>query len=110
MFLRLFNGAFKAMEDGGELTVVAENDGTMIQIFISDTGGGFSQRFFGGTFDLSGMRKQIGDGLALDLSICYSIIRNHKGEIQFNSMEGKGSTLTLRFPAILPQADRVQKT
>ena len=109
MFLRLFNGAFKAMEDGGELTVVAENDGNIIQILISDTGGGFSQRFFGGTFDLSGMRKQIGDGLALDLSICYSIIRNHKGEIQFNSMGGKGSTLTLRFPAILPQADRVQK-
>jgi two-component system, NtrC family, sensor kinase len=102
VFLSLFNTGFRAMEDGGALTVEAKNDGNRIQICISDSGGGYSQKFSHRIFDLSWTSKQMDSGSALDLSICYRIIKNHKGEFQINRMEGKGSTLTLHFPAILP--------
>jgi PAS domain S-box-containing protein len=97
VFLSLFNSAFRAMKDGGVLSAEAKNEGNRIQIRISDTGSGYAQESLSRAFDPSCMSKQMDGGSTLDLSICYSIIKSHKGEFKMNRIEGKGSTVTLTF-------------
>lgn len=98
VFLNLFYNAFKAMEHGGELSVKARNDENRIEILISDTGSGHSQKLAKNIFNVSPMDEP---GTNIDLSICYSIIQHHKGEIRYDSIEGKGAVFTLRFPVAL---------
>jgi hypothetical protein len=39
-------------------------------------------------------------GLGLGVSICRSIIREHQGTIEFESVEGKGTRAVVRLPGI----------
>ncbi len=104
VFLNLFNTSFKALEKGGELTLVARNDGIWIEILLCETGSinkdsyidaGCHNRLISDGFD------SIETGRAIDLSICYSIVQHHKGDLKVENIPGRGATYTLKFPAIL---------
>ncbi len=101
VFLNLFNNAFKAMEEGGELSLVARNDGSWIEILISETGRHEEEE--GGCSELNSSSRQasIEDGTAIDLSICYSIVQHHKGDLLVEKKPGCGAVYTLRFPVML---------
>jgi PAS domain S-box-containing protein len=101
LFLNLFNNAFKAMQDGGKLSVTAKNDGNMIDVLISDTGSGCLRPMSDNIFNPASALKPP-EETTLDLSICYNIIKHHKGEIRFANFEGQGAAFNLRFPAKLP--------
>jgi PAS domain S-box-containing protein len=103
VFLNLFNASFKAMESGGELDLIARNDGSWIEVHISETGNqkedsrgrGCKQSNFSSETDV------IGKGSAIDLSICYSIVQHHKGDLSIQNSPGQGATYILKFPATL---------
>ena len=101
LFLNLFNNAFKTMEDGGELRVTARNDGNTIEVLISDTGGPCPQKGTHNIFNPASVTDPSSDGAALDLAICYSIVKHHQGDIKFKNINGNGNEFTLRFPADL---------
>ena len=42
--------------------------------------------------------KEPGKGTGLGLSITYAIIQEHKGELEFESEEGFGTTVNIRIP------------
>jgi signal transduction histidine kinase len=42
----------------------------------------------------------VGKGTGLGLSISYEIMQRHKGEISFESKEGKGTAFTIRMPVV----------
>jgi two-component system NtrC family sensor kinase len=102
LFLNLFNNAFKAMVNGGDLTVLARNEGNSIEIKIADTRDGTLAESFRDLYDPSCLSKQVGKTSSLDLSICHNIIQHHKGEFQIMNNKGRGITFILRFAANLP--------
>lgn len=104
VFLNLFNTSFKALEKGGELNIVARNDGSWIEVILCETGGeskdspvdvGCSKRFIIEGYD------SIENSSAIDLSICYSIVQHLKGDLKVENIPGNGVTYILKFPAIL---------
>jgi len=102
VFLNLFNNAFRAMENGGELAVSAINEGNSIEIQIADTRDGTPGESFRDLYDPSCLNKQVGKTSSLDLSICHNIIQHHQGEFQILNNKGRGITFILRFAANLP--------
>lgn len=42
--------------------------------------------------------KAIGKGTGLGLSISHGIIEKHRGEVEVNSVEGKGSEFVITLP------------
>ena len=100
--LNLFNNAFRAMKNGGTLTVLARNDSNSIEIQIADTRDGSSADELRELYERSCLGKSIGETSSLDLSICYNIIQHHKGEFQILNNKRRGITFILRFSASLP--------
>jgi len=101
LFLNLFDHAFKAMEKGGLLLLVSTNRGNKIEIIMGYNGGGPTHHFSDGIFNPSPMNGGAGETYAIDLSICYSIVKHHKGEIQFDADEDHNNRFTIRFPVSL---------
>jgi signal transduction histidine kinase len=99
LFLNLFNNAFKAMEGGGQLTTLARNAGNLIEITISYHGRSAApakDRPRDRLCDNVGERDA-----SMDLSICYSIMRNHGGDLRLEDSAGGTHKFTLQFTSIM---------
>jgi two-component system NtrC family sensor kinase len=106
VFLNLVLNAIDAMPDGGTLTVrttkdemaagMSANPVPALRIEFVDTGFGMPPEVVSRIFEPFFTTKEQGSGLGL--SISYSIIKAHKGEINVASRQGKGSTFTILLP------------
>lgn len=98
-FLNLFLNALDAMPSRGRLSVSAERDEGMVSVRVADTGCGISQADIDSIFDPFYTTSAPGKGTGLGLSLCYSIVKQHLGSIEVDSVHGKGSTFTVRLPS-----------
>ncbi len=106
VFLNLALNALQAMPQGGKLEASVEERRTeltpvasrWVQIRISDTGVGIPPEHVDKVFDPFFTTKR--DGTGLGLSVCHGIVQRHEGEIDLKSEVGKGTVVTLRFPAL----------
>lgn len=98
MFMNLFLNAINAMPDGGRLSISVEKTRREIIVRVTDTGFGISSSNINNIFDPFYTTSPTGKGTGLGLSICYSIVKQHFGAIDVESIEGQGSTFILRFP------------
>jgi signal transduction histidine kinase len=89
-----------AMPNGGTIDVFAERIGGELLVRVADTGGGISPEDLGKIFDPFYTKAPPGKGIGLGLSICYSIVDQHKGSISVDSQSGKESTFTVRLPLL----------
>ncbi len=89
--------AFQAMPGGGRLTISTNKTDGKFSIIVSDTGIGISEEKAGRIFDPFFTTK--GEGLGLGLALTKRIIEEHKGKVDFKSVVGKGSTITMILPA-----------
>ena len=102
LFLNLFNRAFNATEKGGALSLVSINRGNQIEISMRYNVGGAIDHFPGSIFNPACLWETVGEMHTIDLSICYSIVNHHKGEIQFMADgDDNGSRFIIRFPVSL---------
>jgi two-component system NtrC family sensor kinase len=69
-------------------------------IEISDTGPGIPKELVGKIFDPFFTTKKANEGTGLGLSISYSIIEKLGGQITVASEATRGTTFTIRLPAI----------
>jgi signal transduction histidine kinase len=98
VFSNLFANAFGAMPSGGRLTISVEKSSEEFVIRISDTGYGIEEKDLGRIFDPFYSVTPDGKGMGLGLSIAYSIVKEHSGNIEAQSQYHKGSAFTVRLP------------
>jgi len=98
VFMNLLLNAVNAMPKGGLLRVDVRRAGKEGQVRIADTGHGIPAAEIGNIFDPFYTTRPVGQGTGLGLSICYSVVQQHSGVIDVESVEGKGSVFTVRLP------------
>lgn len=106
--------ASHAMEKGGVLTINTHNiflddsycekssfdikAGEYIVVVFQDNGTGIAAQNLNRIFDPFFTTKEQGKGTGLGLAAVYGIIKDHSGEIEVSSEEGKGTTFVLYLP------------
>lgn len=96
VFLNLITNAVQAMPEGGELKVTTCQDGKFIIITFKDTGCGISKEDLTKIFEPLFSTKAKGVGLGL--ATCQGHIQAHKGKIEVESEEGKGTIFRVKLP------------
>jgi signal transduction histidine kinase len=98
----LLSNAVKFTEDGGEITVHLEADGSYARLMVRDTGigipveeqPGLFRKFFRST---TAQAKAI-QGAGLGLSIVSGIVASHGGRVGVQSGHLQGTTITVLLP------------
>ena len=103
VFLNIITNAAQAIENQGEIIIETKlYDPDHVAIRISDTGCGIPEENLSKIRDPFFTTKEVGTGTGLGLSIVDEIIRSHNGELQIESVVGKGSTFTVILPIKRP--------
>ena len=112
--MNLISNAAEAMPEGGKLTVSLENkyidrpvsgydnmdEGDYVVLTVSDTGTGIASNDLEKIFEPFYTKKKMGrSGTGLGMAVVWGTVKDHKGYIDVQSSEGKGTTFTLYFPA-----------
>lgn len=102
VILQLINNAVEAVERSRQtdlrqrIRMDASYHDHKLHILISDTGPGFPDP--NRVFDPFFTTKQPGEGAGLGLSICYGIVREHRGEINAFNMHPHGAAVVIELP------------
>jgi len=96
--LNILANASQAIETKGKITITTKIDFKKLYIIIEDDGCGIKKDHMSKIFDPFFTTKDPGKGAGLGLSITYNIILEHNGNIELDSLEGKGTTVIVRLP------------
>jgi len=93
----LLRNAADAIEESGDVTVSAELQNDEVQVSVRDTGKGISRD------DLPKITEPLfstkARGIGLGLAITRAILEKHQSELSVRSVQGEGTTFTLRLKA-----------
>lgn len=101
MFDNLIRNAIKYSQPGAEVTLSVHPDGDMVRVRIQDSGIGIPAAELSAIFDRFSRASNVGSrpGTGLGLSMVKNMVEAMEGEITVESVEGVGSTFTVRLPA-----------
>ena len=104
--LNIVLNASDAMPGGGALSIEVRREAPWAVISIRDTGTGIAPEDRARIFEPFFSTKPKGTGLGL--SVTERVIHEHGGSLTFETVVGKGTTFTIRFPLdpTLPDHDR----
>ncbi|MDZ7679543.1 MAG: ATP-binding protein [Acidimicrobiales bacterium] len=98
----LLENAVKYSEAGSKVQLRATSDGLSVDISVQDHGMGIPsrdlERVFERFYRIDRARSRQTGGTGLGLAIVRHVVNNHHGEVLVESVEGEGSTFTLRLP------------
>jgi signal transduction histidine kinase len=98
VFLNILANASQAIEETGDITIVTSISKNKICVVVEDTGIGIEKHNLSRITDPFYTTKEPGQGVGLGLSITYTIIKDHKGNLEFDSEPGKGTTVKVTLP------------
>jgi signal transduction histidine kinase len=92
--------AADAMHGRGVLTIKTfpSADNNKVIIEFTDTGGGIPEEILPRIFDPFFTTKGVGEGTGLGLSMSYGIVKEHRGNIEVDTVEGSGTTFRVVLP------------
>jgi len=111
--MNLLSNAAEAMVDGGTIHITTENkyldqpvgvydeieEGDYVLLKVSDAGIGISPEDKERIFEPFYTKKKMGrSGTGLGMAVVWGTVKDHKGYIDLQSIEGQGTTFTLYFP------------
>jgi PAS domain S-box-containing protein len=105
VFTNLIRNAIDAMPQGGIITVKTFKQDGHIAIQVEDTGIGIPKvvrdKIFDPFFTTKGPQST-----GLGMSVSYGIINRHRGTIKIESVEGKGTTFTIKLPQLEKKSEK----
>ena len=99
VLVNIMLNAVQAMHPGGRLDIGVSAEDKNAVITLQDTGDGIPSQMLPHIFDPFFTTKNEGTGLGLSLS--YAIIKDHQGDIEVKSVEGRGTTFRIILPRIM---------
>jgi two-component system sensor histidine kinase SenX3 len=98
----LVDNAIAYSPDATRVSVTVRRTGGLVELSVSDQGLGIApadqERIFERFYRVDPARSRATGGTGLGLSIVKHVAANHGGEVTLWSVEGEGSTFTLRLP------------
>jgi PAS domain S-box-containing protein len=107
VFVNLIINALDAMPDGGSVKISCERESKNAVINFADTGAGMCEETRRRVFEPFFTTKGV-NGIGLGLSVSYSIVEAHGGEIAVESEINKGTNFKIELPCVEP--DETKKT
>lgn len=96
VLVNMMLNAVQAMREGGLLTLTISEEDHEVLLEVIDSGCGIPEEVLAHIFDPFFTTKSDGTGLGLSLS--FAIIRDHHGDIEVKSEQGKGTTFVIHLP------------
>ncbi|MGQ9826385.1 MAG: sensor histidine kinase [Roseiflexus sp.] len=104
VLLNLITNARDAIgQSGGTITVSLRQCGASVELSVSDTGAGIPEHVRDRIFEpfvttKGALGASNTPGTGLGLSVSYGIVKDHGGDIHFETEIGAGTTMTVRLP------------
>ncbi|MDE1146523.1 MAG: response regulator [Azospirillaceae bacterium] len=98
VLINVVGNAIDAIAGEGTITLETGRNGAMFRLVVRDTGHGIPAAIRDRICEPFFTTKPVGSGTGLGLSISYSIIQRHRGRLEFNSEEGRGTEVVIEIP------------
>jgi len=98
LLINIIKNAIEASKEGDSVYIVAGRKKDAVEIKVIDYGTGMTEEEVKSLGTPFYSLKSKGTGLGM--MICFNIATKYKGTIRFQSAKGKGTTVTISFPAI----------
>lgn len=111
VILNLFTNAFYAVEEKQQaskkvkeskykptVSVITKKDNNSVSIKVKDNGNGIPKSALKKIFEPFFTTKPTGKGTGLGLSMSYDIIKNHGGNLKFNTKQGEFTEFEISLP------------
>lgn len=100
VFFNLIINSGQAIDENGYILISTSyiDESEAVQVVVEDNGCGIPKQMEDKIFDPFFTTKDPGKGTGLGLSVSYGIVKDHNGEINFESVEGKGTRAVVTLP------------
>ena len=102
VFINLIDNAIKYNREGGEVTISAKLEDSVLRVTVADTGIGIPTedlpRIFERFYRADKARSRESGGTGLGLSIVKHIVESHDGQVHVESEPGRGSIFSITLP------------
>jgi signal transduction histidine kinase len=103
VWTNLISNAIDAMDENGKLRIRTAREMNCAVVEVMDNGPGIPTELQPRIFEPFFTTKSVGEGTGLGLDTVYRIVRNHHGDISFESRPGE-TRFTVRIPFSKPAA------
>jgi len=97
VFINLLVNSIDAMQNGGEIIIDLKRTGHTVIFSFEDSGPGIKADHIPHIFDPYYTTKATSGGSGLGLSVCYNIIKNHNGSINYTNTK-RGGCFIIELP------------